>query len=203
MNVSKWLKKLRNKETQAATVHHPEYQIKVEPVFESRGVQYYRFKSDIELPYGRYTAIQTFLLQYDIRMDTETFRGFMNQLKGFLDGSRGNVNLTKAFETILKMEARAELAFEPQQAYNLASVVYFDEHEILYEYNHEYNKRKIASWQEDKIVDFFYTKPLAELLGLNAFSQQDLISYIQEATELLKDLNLDTQSQSSKNTAMT
>lgn len=172
-------------------VYHPDFRDKVEPAFKSRGVQYYRMKKDGQIPYGRYRRMQEFMLEYDLRMKLDTFMAYLAELKKNLFGASGTVNLENAFKIIAKMEARANLAFSPQQAYNLATIVYFDDTENLYGYDEDHNKKKVKAWMEDKKVDFFYTRPLDELLGLSGYSETALIDYIQESSEIIKSLTSD------------
>jgi len=174
-------------------IYHPVFSDQIEPAFKSKGgIQYYRFAKEITMPYGRYQMVQTYFLEYELRLDHKLFKQYIAAIKGFLDGSAGQVNIGKAFETISKMEARAELAFTPDQAYNLASIIYFDETENLYKYDLAHNRTKIARWKEDNDIDFFYMKPLDDLLGLKNFSQQDLADYIRTADQILTDLISDT-----------
>lgn len=186
-----FIQRLLRKENTFFNVEHPDFKLKVEPAFKIKGIQYYRFKQDYRIPYGRYQFLQTFLLQYDLRMDLNLFRAMIAKLKKNLFGPPGDIDMGKAYQVITTMEARAELAFDPEQAYNLASVVYFDVKEILYEYDRDHNKKKIALWREAGALDFFYTRPLSELLGLNDFSEEDLTNYIRDSSEMLKDLTCD------------
>lgn len=172
-------------------VYHPDFRDKVEKAFVSRGVQYYRMKKDTQIPYGRYKRMQEFMLEYDLRMKLETFIAYLADLKKNLFGAVGTVNLENAFKVISKMEARAHLAFSPQQAYNLATIVYFDDNENLYGYDEDHNKKKVKSWMEDKKVDFFYTRPLDELLNLSGYSEAALIDYIQVSGEIIESLTSD------------
>jgi hypothetical protein len=90
------------------------------------------------------------------------------------------------------MESRMVQAFEVDTTYSLASVIYFDETEDLYSYDREYNKKKVAAWKEARAVDFFYTRPMKELLGLSDTSPEDLRQYIDQQTELLRGLTSET-----------
>lgn len=175
-------------------LHHADFIGIVEPAFKGKdGIQYYRFMKEINLPYGRYQMVQTYYLQYDLRLDHKLFKQYIEAIEKSLDGSAGQVNIGKAFELISKMKARAELAFDPNQAYNLASIIYFDDTEDLYKYDLDYNRTKIARWKEANDLSFFYTKPLDDLLGLKHFSELDLAAYIKAADQILTDLTLDTQ----------
>lgn len=186
-----FIKRLFQKENTFFNVHHPDFQLKVEPAFKIKGIQYYRFRKDTAIPYGRYQFMQTFLLQYDLRMNYELFKGYLDQLEKNITGGQGTINLGKAYEIIVKMRGRSELAFDPAQAYNLASVVYFDDKEVLHTYDMDHNKKKIESWREVGAVDFFYTRPLDELLGLTNFSVSDLTNYIKVSSEIINDLTSD------------
>ena len=190
-----YIKKLFSKKqnNELHNIHHPVFSGQIEKAFKSNGIQYYRFAKEIMMPYGRYQMVQTYFLEYDLRMDHKLFKQYIDALEKYLDGSSGQVNLNKAFEIISKMKARAELAFAPDQAYNLASIIYFDDTEDLYKYDLAYNKGKIARWKEANDLSFFYTKPLDDLLGLKNFSEQDLAAYIKAADQILTDLTLDTQ----------
>jgi len=178
---------------QGYNVHHPDFANKVEKAFVDGGIQYYKFKEDTKMPYGRYQVLQSFLLGYELRMDYTLFLAFLTEIEKNLNGTRGQIDLSKTFVTIEKMKARAALAFEPKQAYNLASVIYFEANEDLYQYEGPLNEAKIKRWMEAGLIDFFYMKPLSELIGLSNFSQPDLISYMKEVNELLNDLTCDTQ----------
>jgi hypothetical protein len=48
--------------------------------------------------------------------------------------------------------------------YELASVLYFDEHENPYEYSYEYAEKKIALWRKDGLESFFSRTPLKDYL---------------------------------------
>lgn len=187
-----FLKRKQKINNELHNIYHPVFADQIEPAFKSKqGTQYYRFKEELPMPYGRYQMVQTYYLEYDLRLSHKLFKQYIAAIKGFLDGSSGQVNIGKAFETISKMEARAELAFAPDQAYNLASIVYFDDTENLYKYDLAHNKIKIAHWKEDGDLGFFFTKPLDGLLGLKDFSEQDLADYIKVADQILTDLTLD------------
>lgn len=172
-------------------VYHPDFRDKVEPVFVSRGVQYYRMKKGTQIPYGRYKRMQEFFLEYDLRMKLETFIAYLDETLKHLSGGAGTVRIDKAVENLLKMKARAELAFSPQQAYNLATIEYFDDTENLYGYDEYHNRKKKKAWMEDKKIDFFYMRPLDELLGLSGYSEAALIDYIQASSEIIESLTSD------------
>lgn len=201
MKFTNRIRRIFNPSAPFENVYHPDFRDKVEVAtdhngnpLKCRGVLYYRMKADQQVPYGRYQRLQAFLFQHEVRMDHPVFKAFINEAKKWLDGSRKEINTGKAYEVLLKMEARAELAFDPKQIYNCASVVYFDDTENIYSYDEDHNRKKIAAWMEDRKVDFFYMRPLDELLGLSDYSESALIEYIQRSSEIINDLTSDTPS---------
>lgn len=161
---------------------------KTEFAFECGGVKYYRAVKDFILPVGRYKFIDARLSEAELRMDLKTLKAYIEQLKKFLDGSQGTINLAKAFQTIYAMETRSNLAFEPETIKRLAAVVYFDETEDLRDYDDEYGQKKIAHWEKHGNYSFFLTRPIGELLNLSDISEASLQRYIQQVSEILKDL---------------
>lgn len=186
MNFKFWNKPKVNNEFH--NIHHAVFAGQIEEAFKSKaGTQYYRFAKEIIMPYGRYQMVQTYFLEHELKLSFKLFKQYIQTAKDFINVGK----LDKVMETLLKMEARAELAFSPEQAYNLASIVYFDENEDLYKYDLSYNKTKINRWREDGDLGFFYTEPLSELLGLKNFLEQDLVDYIKTAEQILTDLTSD------------
>lgn len=191
MSFTERIKSAFRRKDDLPNVYHVDFRDKVEEAFVSRGVQYYRMKRDTQIPYGRYRRMQEFLLEYDLRMKLDTLIAFLDDALKHLSGVAGTVRIDKAVEVLLKAKARTQLAFTPQQAYNLATIVYFDDKENLYGYDEDHNKKKVKAWMEDKKIDFFYTRPLDELLGLSGYSETALIDYIQVSSEIINDLTSD------------
>jgi hypothetical protein len=113
-------------------------------------------------------------------------------MKYAIQGTPGKVDFITLIRTIGQMESRIELGFEAETTYRLASVHYFDDTEDLYTYDKTHNDVKIALWKEAKAVDFFYTRPMSELLGLINSSPEDLQTFIEQQTALLKELTIET-----------
>lgn len=152
------------------------------------GVQYYRFKKEISMPWGRYMYLQTFLSEAALRMSTDLLKKYMENLTKILNGNKGVIELGKAFQIIGQIQSRCELAFETETTYRLASVLYFDDTEDLYSYDKAYNDLKIQSWKEAKTLDFFYMMPMTVYLNLSDLSPQDLQTFIERSGEILKGL---------------
>jgi hypothetical protein len=181
-------------------INHPDIAHKVEEAFKSGGKQYYRFTEEHQMPTGRYKWVLNYLREVDLRMDIETFKGYLKDLKSALNpGEKQVIDLEKAWKTILNMESRANLAFEVEGVRRLASVIFFDESEDLSGYDLKYNKIKVKSWENNNTLDFFLTMPICELLGTKNISIESLEEFIQNSTEIIRDLNYGQQNPSREN----
>src|SRR5690606_22961399 len=93
------------------------------------------------------------------------------------------------WKLIFNLESRINLAFEPAGVKNLAAIAYFDETEDLTSYDAEYDKQKIKLWEDHGIHDFFLTRRIGELLGLNSTLDESFLTYLKTAEQILTDLN--------------
>lgn len=191
-------------------IHHPDLQDKIEFAFECGPTlnkrKFYRMKADVNetnefrLPTGRYKWIDAFLAEVNLRMTSEMLQMYLNELEKHLDGGKGVINLSKAFQVIYAMRTRVNLGFDPNLIKTLASIVYFEETEDLSDYDKTYCDKKIKYWERYDCYDFFLTRPIAELCNLNGSSVHALKTYIQTAEQLIKDLTFEQGNQSSGNT---
>lgn len=172
------------------TVKSAEIKPLIEVAWKNGTKKYYHFKNDSAIRYGRYVVMQAFLQEYYLRMDLATLQANIKQLQSWLNPTitkdGGQLQLGKALELISIMEQRAQIAFEPETVYRLASCIYFDDRENLSAYDKEYNEKKIASWKKDGVVDFFFHRLFQELTNLTVSSHADLTNYLTRVPELLK-----------------
>lgn len=169
--------------------NHPDLLEATELAFECGGKKFYRFLDDYRMPTGRYKYVYAALKEVDLRMSLELLKEYLGQIKTCLRGEKNQVNLELAWRTIFNMETRLSLAFEPEGVKKLASVVYFTEDEILSTWSKEDGKKKVEFWERHKCNDFFLTRPIGELLGLNASSVTSLETYLSQIYPILEELN--------------
>ncbi len=171
-------------------LYHPDYTNKTDFAFEAGGVKYFCFKKDSDMRYGRYVVMQTFLQEYFLRVDLTTLQGDIKRLQKWLNpevkDGKGQLELGKSLELLSIMEQRAQIAFEPDTVFRLASCLYFDDQELLSEYDNEYNQTKINSWREAESTDFFFHKLFQDVTGLTDISKDGLTTYLHKVPELLK-----------------
>lgn len=171
-------------------IRHQDYAPLIEKAFKSGSVQYYKFIDDKMLPAGRYKYVYAALKEADLRMTRETLQEFVTILKTELNGGpkRNTINVEIIWRTIINLESRLALGFEPASIKRLASVLYFDETEDLTTYNKMHGMKKVEHWEKNKTLDFFLTKPIVELFGLSGISATSLEDYIQQTQEITADL---------------
>jgi hypothetical protein len=196
----KWFKKTPKPEF---NLSHPDVANLIEEAFKAGGKTYYRFKEERLIPVGRYKYIYSYLKEVDLRMNLETLQNYVKDFKNLLNGSgpKKVIQIGELWKLLLNLESRISLAFEPATVERLASVVYFDDTEDLSTYDKKYGTQKVEIWKKHLKHDFFLTKPIGELLGLKDISIESLEGYIQQATDLMRDLTVDQQKQSLENSS--
>lgn len=203
MNIFKFFKKKEPKPV--FNIHHPEIAGNIEYAFSAGSLlnkrDYYRFKESHFMPVGRFKFAEAFLYEAELRMDLKTLNGYMDELAKNIDGSKGQINIEKCFQVIWSIRSRCKLAFSPEIIERLASVVYFDDTEDLSDLDHDYAAKKVKFWKEQDCLSFFLTRPIIDLLNLQGYSETSLQTFIKEirrAQELIENLTLDTEKQSSQ-----
>lgn len=171
-------------------IHNPEYHGLIEEAFVSEGIQYYCFKKDTAIRYGRYIFMQDFLQETQLRMTIEQARKDNEVMTAHLDGSKGAINIGKVLEILAIHRQQYDLAFEPDTVFRLASCLFFDETEDLRGWDKQYNEQKIKRWKESHTVDFFFHRLFQELTGLSNLSRTVLVNYLRQVPEALKGWNL-------------
>jgi len=169
-------------------MHHPDFKGKTEPAIKYAGIQYYRFKDELDMPYGRYQYLASFIQAVEMRMNLKTLNAYLAKLEQALSGGKGKIDIGDAIVTLKQVKTRATISFDSDLAYSLASCIYFSEEEVLDTYEMDLNKKKIARWRELNALDFFMLVPIKELLGLRNLSVTDLMTYLQQSEPILEQL---------------
>ena len=110
-----------------------------------------------------------------------------------LSGSTGKINLVKVINTLNNIEwiakskqSRLDLIFEPDTAYKLAAVVFFDENESPLTYDQAYGTKKIERWKKDETLDaFFLQLPLRRLIPFSDEFAPHILTYSEAVTQTI------------------
>lgn len=169
-------------------VHHPDFAGKFELAFKCKGKKFYRCVKDFFYPVGRYKFIQEKLAEADLRITTKLLKDYITELKKYLGGKYGSVDLVKVTELVINLGTHVDLEFSPMTIKKLAAVVYIDESEDVTDYDEDYGDKKIKFWEDNGEYSFFLTKPIGELLNVTHTSEEYLMKFIQKVTTIEKDL---------------
>lgn len=185
------LKKLFHKVIKAKpyTVYHPDIKDKVIPSIKWNGIQYYKYKDDLDVMYGRYMYMATFMQAIEMRMSLPTLNSYLDDLDNILAGTKGSINVGNAIIIIKQMKTRTNILFDEELALNLASCVFFTDDEPLDTYSMERNKIKIEAWRTSPLAAFFMQSPVRTLLGLTNISESDLKTYLETSRPMIEELN--------------
>ncbi len=169
-------------------LYHADFKDKCIPAIKFNGVQYYRFKDELDMPYGRYMYLSTFLQAVEMRMDLKTLNQYIEILEKCLSGGKGNIDIGKAHITLVQLKTRSKVVFDSDIAYSLASCIFFTDSEPLNTYSMEHNNKKINAWREADALDFFMLTPVKELLNLGSISIPDLMNYLIKTQPIMNEL---------------
>jgi hypothetical protein len=92
-----------------------------------------------------------------------------------------------------------DLGFDVETVKRLAAVMLFTDDEILNTFDEAKGDEKIKDWDREGCLDFFWTTPIGDWLGLNDISPTALGDYIKTQTEVIAALTCETPEASLEN----
>lgn len=146
--------------------------------FETDGVMYSMFDSAFQVPVGRMLAALMFYEEMEMRCDRAYIENHVKAMEKILS-DRKAINLMEVMKLNMYLKERLELMPLPDHIYKLASVIYFDENESKFEYDFEYNKKKIEKWKASgkATLDFFLSRLGEELIPSLKSVTKDSLMY--------------------------
>jgi len=156
-----------------------EANVTVEHVFTVGGIDYFQCAGGefTNMPMNRAEKAMVFYEELKANIDYEYLKWVTDEIEACLD--KGKLSQIAKLNGLLK--ERLRLAPEPDLILKLASVMYFDTNESVYDYDFAYNKAKIANWKKEKLDAFFLKMPIGKLLPHIDFSKTDLKVFTQAA----------------------
>lgn len=184
---------LKEKPRPEYTMAYADFAPNVEEAFTCGGKRFYRFKEEYEMPAGRYKYFFHFLTETTMHADLATLKKYVEAFKNILNGAnpKKGIQLGELWKLLINLETRLALDLDPALVKRLATVTYFDETEDLITYDKDHGDAKIKLWEDHNIHDFFLTKPISDLIGLNGLSETYLEDCLTERVEILKALDSD------------
>jgi len=158
---------------------------RVDKAFVSGGVQYYYIKDTFDTFAHRALDALDVYEKWNMRCSREYLELMYNANKAIYSNPK-TIDITEAIIINNHLGERLQWALPTEDIiWNFAAVVFFDETESPYKYNHEYGKEKIKRWKENNdIADFFFLAPISQLVPCPDFSKEDLRGYLKTIQEL-------------------
>jgi hypothetical protein len=146
--------------------------------FELDGVEFYEFSDSKMAPCHRMFAAMDFYNEFQMRCTRDYLLGHSEAVKTALNGKSGTIDLIAVSTLYTQLTERLEWIFEPESAYKYASVIFIDENESPYSYDHKYNREKIARWKKHAPADFFLSMPVERLFPPLSILKSDFQDYL-------------------------
>jgi len=146
--------------------------------FTCAGKTYYTFEDESKMPITRWFEVLDLLEMLDNRMSRERLQAHCEYISEMLN--KGLIN-----KVVIANEAIKDNLVKcasPAVILKLASIMYFDAKESLYDIDPAYNDKKIANWIKAGALDFFLQQPIKKYLPSNFQSQTDFEGYLKLAT---------------------
>lgn len=157
--------------------------------FKHKGKTYYQFQDNFKMPAGRAICALAIYEELRMRCTADYLHKHIAATKAILNPENKKIKLAELAIINNNLEERLNLAPFPDHIYKLASVVFFDETESPYNYDFEYNQKKIAEWKKDgQILYFFLNMPFNDLMPFGKLSNERAQSYFNTA-EMINQLH--------------
>ena len=161
----------------------------IEFAFTSGGVNYFKFNSEVNIPFQRAIAAREILTEELWQITPSVLKGWSEALIGVVTNAKLNQE-KKLYEVGIlanRLKEQMEMSFSLTRQLKLATVMYFDEHENPLDYQYPYNKKKLESWmQNNDIQGFFLNLPEYLLLPSSTELVQNFPIYLQAESKNLQ-----------------
>ena len=162
----------------------------IEYAFTSGGVNYFKFSAEVNVPFQRAVAARDIFTEELWQINPDYLRGWNNGLINLLldKKKKDDKKLYEVGIMASRLKEQMEMSVSLLRQLKLATVVYFDEHENILDYQYPYNKAKLEHWMSHNDVEGFFLKlpEYAYLPSLTEYST-NFPNYLQ--AETLQSLN--------------
>jgi hypothetical protein len=160
----------------------------IEFAFTSGGVDYFKFNTEVNIPFQRAIAAKEILTEELWQINPKVLTGWTESLIGVITDDKKKVD-KKLFEVGVlaqRLKEQMELSHSLVRQLKLATVLYFDEQENPLDYQYPYNKAKLEHWSKyNDIPDFFLNLPEYALLPSGTELVQNFPNYLQAESKML------------------
>lgn len=164
----------------------------IEYVFTSGGIHYFKFNSEVNIPFQRAVAARDIMTEELWQINPEQLKAWNAGLIQVLtdDKKKHDKKLFEIGVLAHRLKEQLDMSFSLTRQIKLASVLYFDENENPLDYQYPYNQEKIRHWMANNDVpDFFIRLPEFALMPSGRELVENFPTYLQgETMARLKDL---------------
>lgn len=148
------------------TNHH------VELAFICDGVEYFHFTDTFNMPCERGLDALAIYEEMNMRCTRDFLLAHTEAIDAVFK-TKGSINLTDLMQLNNNLKERLKFIHHPDIIYKLASIMYFDKTENPYRYDNKYAGEKIKKWKKEKMMDFFLSLPIENLIPSLKQSEED------------------------------
>jgi len=163
----------RLKKTVDVNELHPELKAPIEKAFKIKDIQYWTFKNTMDMPAKRYSKMNEFIREAEMRMTSEELIHYLD----ITDKAINKGDITLVVKMLGAIRICTEQFIETDTFYRLFSNVFFTIDEDLTDYDYDFNEAKIELFKSEPIEDFFFKKPVKEYLPQIDISKEDLKTF--------------------------
>ena len=182
---------IENKTPNYCGVCDPERWAQIEYAFTSGGVNYFKFSTEVNIPFQRAVAARDILTEELWQISPTVLKGWTESLIGVVTNSK-LTSEKKLFEIGVlahRLKEQMELSFSLVRQLKMATVVFFDENENPLDYQYPYNKTKLEHWMKHNDVPaFFLNLPQYLYLPSGTELTRSFPTYLEAETKNLANL---------------
>lgn len=136
----------------------------IKEAFTCGGVMYYQFDDIFNQPYERTLTALDFYEEFRMRTSFDFIKLHVQACKDIMNNPKA-IELGKLLKLNEQLDERMNWILSPDLLYKLASVVFFDNNESPFVYDHKYSQQKIKNWKKySEMNAFFLQMPIIKLV---------------------------------------
>jgi len=174
----------------------------IEFAFRSGEKNYFRFSSEVNIPFQRAIAARDILTEELWQINPDQLKAWVKGLINVVtdDKKKGDKKIFEIGVLAHRLQEQIDMSFSLTRQLKLATVIYFDEHENPLDYQYPYNAEKMKHWMKHNDVQGFFLKlpevllmPSGQELAKNfpTYLQAETMSRINDLKHIITILSMD------------
>ena len=137
---------------------------KIIKAFVYQGKSYFMFDDIFSIPSIRGLQALDYYEEFNMRCTKDYLTKWTEACEKILSNNK-KLNLIELATLVKHLQERLKMIPVSDHIYKIASVIFFDDSENPYNFDREYNKKKIELWKKDpEVLSFFLQTPLRDLI---------------------------------------